>query len=215
MNLLSAFSTWSSWLSPHCRLELRPPSRLIAFCGVAERKPPRHSRWNANHIPFPRPCKSSSIFWIARRRYTGPDRFPSGKLGRERRPTGSPYPRPPLSTAEECVTRGDLQPLALSLEAILTKHLGPPRPPERSPAQVRVGPTVTCIQCGAGHFARDCPRNASPPPPPSVAARSPPRKTGFTPPPSPQRGVCFRCHSPGHFARECPLRSPLRGWTLR
>ena len=105
-NLPNAFSAWSSWLSPHCQMEPRPPSRSIAFCGVVGRKPPRQSPWNASHVPSPRPCRYSSTFWIARRRYTGPGRFSSGKLGLERRPTGSPSPGPPPSLRWRSVSPG-------------------------------------------------------------------------------------------------------------
>ena len=42
-NLRNAFSAWSSWLSPHCRIEPMPPSQSIAFCGAVQRKPPQQS----------------------------------------------------------------------------------------------------------------------------------------------------------------------------
>ena len=45
---------------------------------------------------FPRPCRSLNTSWIARRQYTGPDQFPSGRLGRERRLAGSPTPQKKL-----------------------------------------------------------------------------------------------------------------------
>ena len=42
-NLRNAFSAWSSWLSPHCRIEPMPPSQSIALCGAVQRKPPQQS----------------------------------------------------------------------------------------------------------------------------------------------------------------------------